>query len=600
MLISYKWLKSYVPDLPEPDKLVDVFTFHLCEVEGVEKKEDDTIFDLNILPDRAHDLLSYRGIAKDLAGILNIEYKNIEYKIRAGEATKLSIKVESKNCRRYMARIIRKIKILPSPDWMKNYLLSMNQRSINNLVDATNIVMFDRGNPIHVFDLDKVEGSIIIRQAKEGEKMTTLDNKEVKLSPLNMVIADEKNILALSGIKGGKVAEVTEDTKNIIIEVANFDPTNIRKTSKEINIYTDAVKRFENDLSPEIVSVSMNDMSALVLEMCKDATLEEVVDIYTKKQEKNKLSFNIKRISKRLGLDISVATVEDILKRYGVLYKNTDDDFEIVVEDMRIDLKTEEDMSEEIIRILGYEKLKEELPKINWNSKTNEVYSKIFWARNKLLNDEYSEVMTYSFRDKGEVEVLASASDKKFLRTNLSDGLKESFKLNQLNMPLLGMSEIKIFEIGTVFKKNGEKIHVAYVDKKNVVEVSLDEFCKSYQGEPLVDLSAKSYQLKANFKPWSIYPFISRDVAVWVPNVVESYQVYKVIKENAGDLLVRDPYLFDSFTKPASTAGGDGKTSYAFRLVFQSYDRTLKDEEVNEIIAKISYKISKNSSWEIR
>jgi len=249
MLISYKWLKSYVPDLPEPDKLVDVFTFHLCEVEGVEKKEDDTIFDLNILPDRAHDLLSYRGIAKDLAGILNIEYKNIEYKIRAGEATKLSIKVESKNCRRYMARIIRKIKILPSPDWMKNYLLSMNQRSINNLVDATNIVMFDRGNPIHVFDLDKVEGSIIIRQAKEGEKMTTLDNKEVKLSPLNMVIADEKNILALSGIKGGKVAEVTEDTKNIIIEVANFDPTNIRKTSKEINIYTDAVKRFENDLS---------------------------------------------------------------------------------------------------------------------------------------------------------------------------------------------------------------------------------------------------------------------------------------------------------------------------------------------------------------
>ncbi|PIP68772.1 hypothetical protein CO033_02445 [Candidatus Nomurabacteria bacterium CG_4_9_14_0_2_um_filter_32_10] len=600
MLISYKWLKSYVPDLPEPDKLVDVFTFHLCEVEGVEKKEDDTIFDLNILPDRAHDLLSYRGIAKDLAGILNIEYKNIEYKIRAGEATKLSIKVESKNCRRYMARIIRKIKILPSPDWMKNYLLSMNQRSINNLVDATNIVMFDRGNPIHVFDLDKVEGSIIIRQAKEGEKMTTLDNKEVKLSPLNMVIADEKNILALAGIKGGKVAEVTEDTKNIIIEVANFDPTNIRKTSKEINIYTDAVKRFENDLSPEIVSVSMNDMSALVLEMCKDATLEEVVDIYTKKQEKNKLSFNIKRISKRLGLDISVATVEDILKRYGVLYKNTDDDFEIVVEDMRIDLKTEEDMSEEIIRILGYEKLKEELPKINWNSKTNEVYSKIFWARNKLLNDEYSEVMTYSFRDKGEVEVLASASDKKFLRTNLSDGLKESFKLNQLNMPLLGMSEIKIFEIGTVFKKNGEKIHVAYVDKKNVVEVSLDEFCKSYQGEPLVDLSAKSYQLKANFKPWSIYPFISRDVAVWVPNVVESYQVYKVIKENAGDLLVRDPYLFDSFTKPASTAGGDGKTSYAFRLVFQSYDRTLKDEEVNEIIAKISYKISKNSSWEIR
>ena len=203
MLISYQWLKSYVSDLPEPERLADIFTFHLCEVEKIEKIGDDTIFDLNILPDRAHDLLSYRGVARDLAGILGIEYKNIEYKVPIGEHTKLSIKVESENCRRYMGRIIRKVEVLPSPDWMRDYLLSMGQRSINNLVDATNIVMFDRGNPIHVFDLDKVNGSIIIRQAKEGEKMTTLDGKEVKLGPSNMVIADEKNILALAGVKGG-------------------------------------------------------------------------------------------------------------------------------------------------------------------------------------------------------------------------------------------------------------------------------------------------------------------------------------------------------------------------------------------------------------
>ena len=332
--------------------------------------------------------------------------------------------------------------------------------------------MFDLGQPIHCFDLDKLfprtvlENSkkdsplILIRQAREGEKMTTLDNREVKLNPLNMVIADEKNVLALAGIKGGKIAEVTEDTKNIIIEVANFNPTNVRKTSKEVNIFTDAVKRFENDLSPEIVNDAMNDMSALVLEMCKGATLEEVVDVYKKKQEKRKLSFNIKKISKRLGLDVSIATVEDMLKRFGVLYKNTGDDFEIVVPDMRLDLKTEEDMSEEIIRILGYEKLKEKLPEINWNPKMNETYAKISWARNKLLNDGYSEVMTYSFCNKGEIEVLASASDKKFLRTNLTDGLKESLKLNQLNAPLLEMNEIKIFEIGTIFKKNGENARI--------------------------------------------------------------------------------------------------------------------------------------------
>ena len=160
------------------------------------------------------------------------------------------------------------------------------------------------------------------------------------------------------------------------------------------------------------------------------------------------------------------ATVEDMLKRFGVLYKNTGDDFEIVVPDMRLDLKTEEDMSEEIIRILGYEKLKEKLPEINWNPKMNETYAKISWARNKLLNDGYSEVMTYSFCNKGEIEVLASASDKKFLRTNLTDGLKESLKLNQLNAPLLEMNEIKILKLELSLKEVEKKCILLMVIKK--------------------------------------------------------------------------------------------------------------------------------------
>ncbi|MEK7104413.1 MAG: phenylalanine--tRNA ligase subunit beta, partial [Patescibacteria group bacterium] len=487
MKVSYNWLQNYFEEkLPEPEKVSEGVIFHSFEVEEMEKVGNDTIFDIKILPDRAHDCLSHFGIAKEISAIFRMKLKEKEYKTFEPEQTNLKIEIKSDKCLRYMGRIVRNIKVDKSPDWLKERLETIGQKSINNIVDAANFVMFDLGQPIHCFDLDKLfprtvlENSkkdsplILIRQAREGEKMTTLDNREVKLNPLNMVIADEKNVLALAGIKGGKIAEVTEDTKNIIIEVANFNPTNVRKTSKEVNIFTDAVKRFENDLSPEIVNDAMNDMSALVLEMCKGATLEEVVDVYKKKQEKRKLSFNIKKISKRLGLDVSIATVEDMLKRFGVLYKNTGDDFEIVVPDMRLDLKTEEDMSEEIIRILGYEKLKEKLPEINWNPKMNETYAKISWARNKLLNDGYSEVMTYSFCNKGEIEVLASASDKKFLRTNLTDGLKESLKLNQLNAPLLEMNEIKIFEIGTIFKRGGEEMHIAYGDKKNVTEVSLE------------------------------------------------------------------------------------------------------------------------------
>ena len=241
--------------------------------------------------------------------------------------------------------------------------------------------------------------------------------------------------------------------------------------------------------------------------------------------------------------------------------------------------------------------------------------------------------MTYAFRDKGEVEVLASASDKKFLRTNITDGLKEGIKLNQINLPLLEMKEVKVFEIGTVFLKDkparnassiadagGEEIHVAYGDKKNVAEITLDEFTKDLKILPdtfnslvknsgafaLGDVgqgthdSLNSSPRNNTFKQWSQFPFIVRDVSVWVPEGEDPQILGNLLKTNAGELLVREPYIFDSFTKPASTVGGEGKTSYAFRLVFQSYERTLTDEEINPIMAEISHKISENSSWIMR
>ncbi len=600
MKISYNWLKWYIPEIPKTEKLADIFNCHLCEVESVEKKTDDIIFDLNILPNRAHDLLSHQGIARELAGQLGIDFKDPTemYKIPEPGSTNLKIEIKTDKCRRYMGRIVRNVKVGSSPDWVVKHLESIGQRSISNIVDATNIVMYDSGQPCHAFDLDKLEGEkIIIRLAKEGEIMMTLDGKEVKLSSVDMVIADEKNVLAVAGVKGGKIAEVNDNTKNILIEVANFDPVSVRGTSKRLGIITDSSKRFENDLSPELCSYAMREISGLLVEY-GGFKFEEVIDVYPGKQEISKLSFSAGKISKILGLNVSVKEIEDILKRYNFKYKNTANKFEITVPPMRLDLTIEEDMAEEIGRILGYDKIKPKIPSIDFKPKENEIYSKIGQARNKLLNEGYSEVMTYAFRDEGEVEVMASASDKKFLRTNLTDRLKESLKLNQLNAPLLEMDEIKIFEIGTVFKKDKEEINVAYGDKKGIKEMSLDEFCKSASPEflqekvlPLGDLRQDLIEQK--FKMWSIYPFIVRDIAVWVPENVSSKDVEKIIKDNMGELVVRGPRLFDQFKK-------DGKNSYAFRLVFQSYERTLKDEEVNEIMVKIGHKISENSSWQIR
>ena len=610
MKTSYSWLKSYVTELPEADKLYDIFTYHLCEVEGIEKKEKDTIFDLNILPHRAHDLLCHQGVARELAGQLGLGFKLPEYKMPVSSKTELSIEIKTDKCRRYMGRIIRGIKVGPSPEWMKNYLEAIGQRSINNIVDATNIVMYDCGQPTHAFDLAKLATErIIVRQANNGEVFSTLDGKEPKLSSTDMMIADEKVSLAIAGVKGGKTAEVDENTKDILIEVANFDPVSVRKTSRRLAILTDSSKRFENDLSPDLGDFAMNELSALIAEIIPQAQFEDVVDQYSKKQEEKKISFSTDFINKKLGSKISTDEIKKILNNYHFIFTENNNSFEITVPAIRLDLTIKEDMVDEIGRIYGYDKLVPNIPKINFTPKVNETFSKILFVRNKFLNDGYSEVMTYAFANKGEVEVLASASDKKFLRTNLSDGLKESLKLNQLNAPLLEMDEIKIFEIGTVFLKDKEEMHVAYNEKKNIVEKTLEQFFSENPSLEkhenfLLEISSVHRRRDSQgfsqedshskiFTPWSVYPFISRDVAVWMLEGEKPDELKKILKKEATHLLVREPYIFDSFTK-------NDKTSYAFRLVFQSYEKTLTDDEINIIMTKIGHKISQNPNWQMR
>jgi phenylalanyl-tRNA synthetase beta chain len=612
MKISYNWLKSYIPEVPDADKLVDIFNYHLCEMESLEKKPDgDIIFDLKILPNRAHDLLSHQGVAWELASLLNIKFvdPSPKHEIKKSKGTNLKIDIQTPKCRRHVGRIVRNVKVGPSPKWAVECLESIGQRSINNIVDATNIVMFDCGQPAHAFDMDKVKGlKLIIRQAKNGEKIIPLGGKEKILNETMMVIADgEGNLLDVAGIKGGTNAELTVSTTNLILESDNFDPVSIRKTAQALNLITDAKKRYENDLSPEIGLYAMQELSMLICGMCPEAIFEDIVDVYPTKQEVRKLSFSADKVSKILGLNVSNDEVKNILKRYNFPAKGgsaSGGEFEITVPPMRLDLVIEEDIAEEIGRILGYDKVKPKIPKINFEPKLNEIYSKILFTRNKLLNDGYSEVMNSTFRNSGEVSVLASASDKKFLRTNLTDGLKESMKLNKINALLLGLSGVKIFEIGTIFKKSGEEMHVAYNEGNKIIEKNLDEFLPPPRpsGTPpqaggkefpphLDKEGAGGGNLK--FKMWSLFPFIARDIAVWVPGEIKSDQVAKIIKENTGDMVVRGPELFDEFKK-------ENQVSYAFRLIFQSYERTLTDAEVNDVMNKITEKIKENKNWQVR
>lgn len=642
MLISYNWLKWYIPEIPPADKIADFLTYHLTEVEGVEKLPDgDVVFDINILPNRAHDLLSHSGVARELAGQLGLNFNDPDkiFKIPESKPTNLKITLDTDKCNRYMGRIVRGVKIGPSPEWVVKHLESIGQRSINNIVDATNLVMYNCGNPTHAFDLGKISGeNIVVRNANEGEELKLVGREGivVKLKSNDLVITDGVKNLALAGVKGGMdsginvapeilserssdllantentlgqtVSESTSgSTVNLLLEVANFDAATVRKTARRLGILTDSAKRFENDLSSSLCSFAMKELSALISEMCPEAVFEDIVDVYPNPEVEKIIKFYTSDVSKMLGSNVSEKDIELFMHNYSFGYAN---DFEkgewtVTIPLLRRDLDTKQDMVEEIGRWIGYDKVVPTIPKLSFVPNKNEVYENIQKARAILLADGYREVATYGFRDKGDVEVLASASDKNFLRKNLTDGIKESFNLNKLNAPFLGLNEVKIFEIGTVFSGDKEEIHVCFANKKEVKEMTLQEFVASSEilserssdllagtlgqtvSERTSDSASTDYLLLTAFIPWSTFPFMTRDISVWVPENVEADELKNIYKEFGTELLVREPQLVDKFSK-------DGKISYAYRLVFQSYEKTLTDDEINQIMANISEKISK-------
>lgn len=613
MKTSYNWLKSYIENIPNPQTIVDTLTYHLTEVEDTETKENgDVIFDVNILPNRAHDLLSHRGLAFEIAGQLGLKfidpilkYKDILSKKEINK-TDLSIDIQTQACRRYSARIIRNVKIGPSPEWVVRYLESVGQRSINNIVDATNLVMLDSGQPTHAFDLRKFsDNKIIIKNAKDGESLALVGRDEIiaKLQNTDLVITNTNDeALALGGVKGGLNSGIQDDTVDIVIEVGNFDAVSIRKTARRIGVLSDAAKRFENNLSPELCDLGMIELSALICEMCPEAIIEEVVDVYPNKIEPIKIQFTTKDINKKIGSNIKNEDIENILNNYGFTYTKKDESFNVTIPSLRLDLENTIDIVEEIGRIYGYDKLNPVIPKIDFIPEENTVYSKIVKIRDYFIANGYKEVMTYSLSKKGDIELARATKGKDHLRNNLLDGLKESYELNRLNAPLLGGIETKIFEIGSTFQDGLEEIHVAYINKKEAKEYELGGFVlpESTFENPsdLLAVLGQTFPKKLSgsadtFVVWSQYPFITRDISVWVPEFFDVNQLVDIYKNQSQGLLALDPYEVDKFTK-------DGRTSYAYRLVFQSKNNTLNDSDVLNIMQQIEKEIKDISGVELR
>lgn len=598
MKISYNWLKSYIPQIPDSKELERVLTFHVTEIEEVETVGTDTVFDLKILPDRAGDLLCHLGVARELSGLLGLEFVDPtpQYKIPESQKTNLEIAIQTPKCRRYMGRIVRNVQVGPSPTWVVNYLASIGQRSINNIVDASNMVMFDCGQPTHAFDLKKLRGEkIIISEAKEEIDFPVVGSENIvaKIKAGDIVISDTENILALAGIKGGTNSGINIDAPyitDILLEVANFDATSVRKTGQRLSLLSDARKRFENNVPLELGEYAMREFSALILEMCPDAVFEDVVDVCPVKQEEKKVSFTTEIISEHLGISLTPADIATILQNYKYSYVEEDGNFIVHIPYYRQDIQGIHDMVEEIGRVYGYDKITPVLPVFPTGNTHDETYLKIQAVKKDLVEKGYSEVMNYTFTKKGDVQVARGPKGKEFLRTNLVDGMKECFEKNKLNAPLLGLLDVQLFEIGTVFTKDAESIHVCVANKKGVEEMTLDE-CVSKNNVTISDVNSIS-PITTSFKTWSQYPFITRDVSFWSDTELTEENFIAIVGPTLGALSVRNPYLIDQFTK-------DGRHSYAFRFVFQSYEKTLTDSDIEDEWSKILEVIQKEG-FEIR
>jgi len=615
MATSYKWLQTYFNEtLPEPEKLTELFNAHAFEVEGIEKKGDDTIFDIKVLPDRAHYALCHRGIASEIQAITGLKLKVVPPdNFLFGKVDEVKVDVEdSLRCLRYIAQEVKGVTVKESPLWLKEKLEAVGQRSVNALVDIMNFVMLDSGQPMHVFDADKIQGTICVRTAKEEEKVTTLDNKEITLSTSDLVIADDWGVLAIAGVKGGKRAEVDEQTKRIIIESAHFEPTSIRRTSTRLNIRTDASKRFENEISPDLAGEAIEKARALVLEIC-GGEAGNFTDVYPVKAEKWTIDTSADFISSVIGEFISEQEITEILSRLGCEVSLESPSLIVTPPLIRLDLKIPEDLADEVGRIRGYEKLPHVLPPDISSTPIDKTFYYSEKIKNQLTSLGFSEVLLYSLVDKGTFEILKPlAEDKGKLRESILPKMTESLQKNAVNADLLDLDDVKLFEIGKVFPKEGEKTVLCLGIKKTkkkkgetadtllkdvlialgiegeikegIAEINFDAYVSSLpEPKDIADLNFKILPENLVYKPFSIYPFMVRDIAVFVPEVVSSEEVLNIITNNATALLVRHT-LFDTFQK-------DGKISYAFRLIFQSYERTLTDTEINEIMAKISSKM---------
>lgn len=467
MKISYEWLREYLNTKIRAENLSSFLTMAGHEVTSIEQRDKDFIFEIEITPNRP-DCLCHIGIAREAAAIIKKDLRLPRISLPAVRSKRpLEVSIEDQaGCPRYSGRIITGAKVAASPRWLIKRIEAMGLRPVNNIVDITNFTLFEMGQPLHAFDLDKISGAaIIVRRARPGEKILTIDGIERALEPHTLVIADDRKPVAIAGVMGGKETEVTEQTKNILLESAYFDPVSIRNTAFFLGLGSDSSYRFERGVDLTAVVSASDRAAALVCEIAR-ASLGNIVDAGKKTKDRGKISLRPAKLNTLLGIKLTPQKIKDILLRLGFSCKGTSI-LEVSAPGFRHDVTREADLIEEVARIYGYENIPSLAPAAittDEDSQSKDAMEKRGITKRALTSLGFNEIITYSLISKqaadsvgipeeGTIEIKNPLSrEQEIMRQSLLPGMVKTVSYNIGRQ----IHDINLFELSNIyFTKEG-------------------------------------------------------------------------------------------------------------------------------------------------
>lgn len=494
MKISLQWLEEYLGKGIVAEQAAEALMNGGFPVEHIDRVGDDTVLDVEVTSNRG-DCLSHRGVARELAALLNKESRAVPGPQRGGDAPAqlesavkfASVAIEATDlCPHYMARIIRNVKIGPSPEWMQKRLMAVGVRPINNVVDVTNYVMFEVGQPLHAFDLDKLGGSkIIVRRARAGEKITSIDGHERALEPAMLVIADTDRPVALAGVMGGKDTEVTETTTNILLESARFDPLSVRSTARALAMKSDSSYRFERGIDPLLPAFAAQRAGELIVQIAGGELLRDPLVAGSTGFGGRQVDVRLEQIPRILEVTFSIEQILEALRRQHLSPELLGDRVMCQIPSWRLDINLEVDLIEEVARTLGYDKIPTRQEISIRLAPAQPELEAIDTIRASLVAAGYFESLTFSWVTDALAMDFAPAEAKGLpraehsvrkadgqLRPSLLPGLLESIRRNEN----VGTSGARLFEMGAVFWLNEagtvvEKRQLALVGSEDYREV---------------------------------------------------------------------------------------------------------------------------------